>query len=114
MLRLLAVVVVLFGAFTAVGFGVPAVYIFGPLLGLTILMVGRATFNSLSMPADHVPQGDPVPVDPRDERTVYWCPGCGAEVLLLVRGTPLAPRHCGEKMTERQERLSRGPRSQSD
>lgn len=90
-------------AVTAVFAGVPAVYVFGPLAAVFILRVGLATFNSLEAGADHIPDSEPTPVDPRDERVVYWCAGCGAEVLLVVRGTPMPPRHCGERMTERVE-----------
>lgn len=82
---------------------VPAAYVFGPLVGLLILRVGIATFSSLREGASYIPDGPPVPVDPSAERVVYWCDGCGAELLLLVRGTAIAPRHCGERMTERAE-----------
>lgn len=77
-------------------------YVFAPLLGLLIWRVGIASFGSLRAGAAHVPDGPPVPVPP-DERITYWCAGCGAEVLLLVRGASVAPRHCGERMTERRE-----------
>lgn len=99
----------LFWPAVALGLGAAAVglvearYILAPLLGLTILRMGLATFGSLGAGAAHIPDGDPVPVDHDHERTTYWCAGCGAEVLLLVRGTAVAPRHCGEKMTERSE-----------
>lgn len=86
-------------ATVAVLAGVRPVLVFGPLVAYVILRVGLATFNSLDAGADHIPDSDPVPVDLDTERTVYWCNGCGAEVLLLVRGTPLPPRHCGEKMS---------------
>lgn len=101
MRTLLAVLVV--AATLAVLAGVPAVYVFGPLLAVFIVRMGLATFRSLEAGADHIPDSDPVPVDPRDDRTVYWCQGCGAEMLLTVRGTPVPPRHCGERMTERRE-----------
>lgn len=90
-------------AAAAVFAGVPAVFVFGPLLALLILRIGWATFNSFDEGASHIPDGDPVPVDPREERVIYWCEGCGAELLLTVRGTPVPPRHCGERMTERLE-----------
>lgn len=90
-------------ATVAVFAGVPAVFVFGPLVAFLILRIGFATFNSLESGADHIPDADPVPVDPRQERTTYWCPGCGAELLLIVRGTPMPPRHCGERMTQRRE-----------
>lgn len=108
--RLVGVVVVV-AAGIAVAAGVPAVFVFGPLLGLLILRIGLATFNSLEAGAAHIPDSDPQPVDPREERTVYWCDGCGAELLLVVRGTPVPPRHCGERMTERRELPGRLPGS---
>ncbi|MEX2221063.1 MAG: hypothetical protein WEG40_04620 [Candidatus Rokuibacteriota bacterium] len=94
---------VLAGTLLAI-FGVvePAV-VFAPLLGLVIFRAGVGSFASLRAGGAHIPDGPPVPVDPAAERTVYWCSGCGAELLLLVRGSEIAPRHCGEKMTERRE-----------
>lgn len=84
-------------------------YVFAPLLGLFIWRMGTASFGSLRAGAAHIPDGPPVPVDTSTERTTYWCGGCGAEVLLLVRGAEVAPRHCGEKMLERRE-VAGGPR----
>lgn len=78
-------------------------YVFAPLLGLTIWRIGIASFASLRHGGASIPDGPPEPVDTRVERTTYWCGGCGAELLLLVRGTASAPRHCGERMTERTE-----------
>jgi len=78
---------------------VPAAYVFAPLLGLLIYRVGVASLGSFRRGADHIPEGPPV--DVRSERITYWCEGCGAELLLLVRGTPVPPRHCGERMHER-------------
>jgi DNA-directed RNA polymerase subunit RPC12/RpoP len=78
-------------------------FVFAPLLGLTIYRIGVASFGSLRRGASYIPDGPPQPVDARAERTTYWCAGCGAEVLLLVRGADVAPRHCGERMTQRQE-----------
>jgi len=86
--------------------GVEARYVFAPLLGLAIWMVGLASFRSLRAGGAHIPDGPPQPIDTREERITYWCPGCGAELLLLVRGAQTAPRHCGERMVERHE-LSR-------
>jgi hypothetical protein len=82
-------------------------YVFGPLLGLAIARVGFATFASLRGGGAHIAQGEPEPVDQRRERVTYWCEGCGAELLLLVRGTATPPRHCGERMAERHE-VARG------
>jgi DNA-directed RNA polymerase subunit RPC12/RpoP len=81
---------------------VAAKYVFAPLLGLLIWRVGTASFASLRRGGAHIPAGPPQPVD-AGERITYWCGGCGAEVLLLVRGSDVAPRHCGERMTERRE-----------
>ena len=78
-------------------------YVFAPLLGLFIWRMGIASFGSLRQGAAHIPDGPPEPVDLAAERVVYWCAGCGAELLLLVRGATVAPRHCGERMTERRE-----------
>ena len=78
-------------------------FVFAPLLGLAIWRVGIASFASLRTGASHIPDGPPRPVDTRVERTTYWCSGCGAELLLLVRGTESPPRHCGERMIERSE-----------
>jgi hypothetical protein len=83
----------------------PAYLVFGPLLGLLILRIGLATFASLRAGGAHIPDGPARPVDLSAERIVYWCEGCGAELLLLARGTTIPPRHCGERMTERAEVL---------
>lgn len=82
---------------------VPAAYLFAPLLSLAILWIGLGSLRSLQLGGAHIPDGDPEVVDPTVERTTYWCAGCGAEVLLLVRGTDAPPRHCGERMRERIE-----------
>jgi DNA-directed RNA polymerase subunit RPC12/RpoP len=82
---------------------VPAAYLFAPLLSLAILWIGFGSLRSLQAGGAHIPDGDPEVVDPAVERTTYWCAGCGAEVLLLVRGTDMPPRHCGERMHERIE-----------
>jgi DNA-directed RNA polymerase subunit RPC12/RpoP len=84
---------------------VPTAYVFAPLLGIAILWFGLGSLRSLQAGAAHIPDGDPEQVDPTVERTTYWCAGCGAEVLLLIRGTASPPRHCGERMHERIEIL---------
>ncbi len=88
----------------------PAVYGLAPLLGLAILRVGYASLRSFQEGAAHIPSGEPTPLDVREERTTYWCDGCGAELLLLVRGTPMPPRHCGERMAVRAEVRGSHPR----
>lgn len=95
--------VVLLGLALALFGVVEPVYVFAPLLGLTIWRIGIGSFASLRHGAAHIPDGPPEPLDLRTERVVYACGGCGAEVLLLVRGTESAPRHCGEKMTTHRE-----------
>ena len=103
MLRRLFWLAVIAGLVAVAAGWVDARYVFAPLLGLLIWRIGVASFGSLRAGAAHIPQGEPVPLDPSAERVTYWCGGCGAEVLLLVRGAAVAPRHCGEKMTERRE-----------
>ena len=78
-------------------------YVMAPLLGLFIWRLGTASFGSLRHGAAHIPDGPATPVDMTAERVTYWCAGCGAEVLLLVRGAEVAPRHCGERMTDHRE-----------
>lgn len=82
---------------------VEARYVFAPLLGLVIWLVGLASFRSLRAGGAHIPDGPPQSIDTRQERITYWCADCGAELLLLVRGAQTAPRHCGERMAERRE-----------
>ena len=82
---------------------IPIEWVLAPLLGLAIYSVGVASLGSLRRGASYIPDGPPEPVDQAEERVTYWCAGCGAEVLLLVRGSATAPRHCGEKMHERRE-----------
>lgn len=82
---------------------VPAAYVLAPLLGLFIYRFGVASLASFARGSVSIPDGPPQPVDVRTERTTYWCGGCGAELLLLVRGAAVPPRHCGERMVERRE-----------
>jgi hypothetical protein len=75
------------------------------LMGAGILAVGFATLRSLGRPAPHgSAPADAAPIPP-DVRITYWCETCGAEVLLLRKGTDSPPRHCGESMVRRQEVL---------
>jgi DNA-directed RNA polymerase subunit RPC12/RpoP len=108
---ILTVAMVVVAVVVVLGTDVPAAYVFAPLLGMAILWFGLGSLRSLQAGASHIPDGDPVPVDVTSERITYWCAGCGAEVLLLIRGTESAPRHCGERMRERveivRERLGR-------
>jgi hypothetical protein len=88
---------------------VPGAYVVAVLMGVGIWSAGVASLGSLRRGHGSVPAGPPVPVDAGSERVTYCCSGCGAELLLLVRGSASAPRHCGERMTERRE-LPRGAR----
>jgi hypothetical protein len=85
---------------------VPGRYIVALFMGLAIWRVGIASFGSLRLAAAHVSDRPPLAVD-QGERVTYRCSSCGAEVLLLARGTLSPPRHCGESMVERRE-LARG------
>lgn len=103
MLRRLFWLAVVVGLLLALFDVVEPRYVLAPLLGLFIWRMGVASFGSLRHGGAHIPDGPAVPVDPATERVTYWCSGCGAEVLLLVRGAEVAPRHCGERMAERRE-----------
>lgn len=75
-----------------------------PLFALAIWVWARATLRSFLR---HGQTGiaaadEPEPVG-LDERTMYWCEECGTEVVLVVRGSGLPPRHCGTRMHERSE-----------
>lgn len=106
MKRLLWVAVALL-VFVALVTPLPSEYVLAPLVGIAIWQVGMGSLASFRNGAAHIPSGDPIAVDLEIERVVYWCQGCGAELLLLVRGTQTPPRHCGERMTERTE-IARG------
>ena len=101
-MKRLVMVLFLVGVVAASRGLIPWQLVFAPLLGLLIWSFGIASFGSLNRGAAHIPDGPPEAVDP-DERVTYTCTGCGAEVLLLVRGSAMPPRHCGEKMHERRE-----------
>ena len=96
----IAILIALFTAFAGV---IPIEWVLAPLLGVFIYSVGVASLGSLKRGASYIPDGPPEPVDPTEERVSYYCGGCGAELLLLVRGSATSPRHCGEKMHERVE-----------
>jgi hypothetical protein len=82
---------------------IPIQLVIAPLMAIAIYTVGVASLGSLKRGASHIPDGPPEPVDQRQERVTYFCGGCGAEALLLVRGSAMPLRHCGEKMHERIE-----------
>ena len=80
-------------------------WVFAPLLGWAFI---RWSIGSLrAMTADsrasaHLERPQPEVVS-RAERVLYWCEDCGTELVLLVRGTGKAPRHCATAMHERAE-----------
>ena len=72
-----------------------------PLLGLFVYKVGTASLRSMA--ARSTAPSSPARVDEEGTRTLYWCEQCGTELLLVIRGSGLPPRHCGERMHERRE-----------
>ncbi len=101
---LLLIPAVIVGVFVGVTFGWQ--WVFAPLLGWALLTWLIASLRVLVSDGQG---GDDVAVEPSpisgDERTLFWCEECGTEVMLLVRGTPRAPSHCGQRMHERTEIL---------
>ncbi|MDQ3932780.1 MAG: hypothetical protein M3252_08095, partial [Actinomycetota bacterium] len=77
-------------------------WVLAPLLGYAIFRSGTAMLRGMA-------EGGPSRADPpepvmnRPERTLYSCEQCGVELLLVVRGADIPPRHCGERMHERIE-----------
>jgi hypothetical protein len=82
-------------------------WVFAPLLAYALLRWSLASLRVLVTDAKHLgpEEGDATPVG-SDERILFWCEECGTELLLLVRGTPRAPSHCGQRMHERTEILN--------
>jgi DNA-directed RNA polymerase subunit RPC12/RpoP len=86
-------------------------YIIAIVIGLIIAGVGFGTLRGLARPAPGPKVDDAVPVIPEGAirvhpevvRVIYRCENCGTELLLLVKGTEAAPRHCGEHMARREE-----------
>lgn len=83
-------------------------FVLAPLLGLLIYRWATGTLRA--MVHDGRARVDADEQQPQvvtgDERVLYWCEECGTELVLVVRGSGLAPRHCGTKMHERAELLS--------
>jgi hypothetical protein len=102
---LLLIPAVIIGVFVGITFGWQ--WVFAPLLGWALMTWLIASLRVLV--TDGKGRGDaeggPTPIS-GDERTLFWCEECGTEVMLLVRGTPRAPSHCGQRMHERTELLN--------
>jgi len=76
-------------------------WVFAPLLGMALL---RWSMASLRVLVQDAADDDGLPAEQDGpERTVFHCVECGTEVLLLYRGTPKAPSHCGQRMNARVE-----------
>lgn len=106
-MKRLLVLILVAGLVVLVGTQVSWRLAVAPLLGLAIWSWARASLRSFVQHGQTgIAAGDePEPV-PADERTMYWCEECGTELVLTVRGSGLAPRHCATKMHERSEILS--------
>ena len=102
---LLLIPAAIIGVFVGVTFGWQ--WVFAPLLGWVMLTWLIASLRVLVTDGKgrEDGDGDATPIS-GNERTLFWCEECGTEVLLLVRGTPRAPSHCGQRMHERTEILN--------
>jgi hypothetical protein len=90
-----------------VGINVGWRWVLAPLLAYALLTWLYGSLRALTRPGYHQVDPDEEIDAVRDgERTLFWCEECGTEVLLLVRGTPRAPSHCGQRMHERTEILN--------
>lgn len=79
-------------------------WVFAPLLAYALLRWSIASLRVLVTDAKQLgDEADTAAPVGADERTLYWCEECGAELLLLVRGSARAPSHCGQRMHERTE-----------
>jgi hypothetical protein len=76
-------------------------WVLAPLLALGLL---RWSIASLRVLITDAADDTGLPeVEEGPERTVFHCPECGTELLLLFRGTERAPSHCGQRMSARTE-----------
>ena len=90
-----------------VGVNVGWRWVLAPLLAYALLAWLYGSLRALTKPGyDYVDPDEVVAAVGDDERTLFWCEECGTEVLLLVRGSPRAPSHCGQRMFERTEILN--------
>lgn len=83
-------------------------WVFAPLLGWAIYRWATGSLRAMVTDGRAIAAAEdtgPTPVV-GDERILYWCEECGTEVMLVIRGSGMPPRHCGTKMHERAELLS--------
>ncbi len=103
-MRKLLILLAVTGIFVLVGTQTEWRYAVAPLIGFSIWAWARATMRSF---LNHGQTGVDANTEPQvlepDDRTMYWCEECGTEVLLLVRGSGIPPRHCATRMHERAE-----------
>lgn len=103
---LLAIPMVLAAVVVGLTFGWK--WVLAPLLGIAIYRWATGTLRAMVHDGQARVGADeqqPQLVAP-DERVLYWCEECGTELVLVVRGSGKAPRHCGGGMHERAELLS--------
>lgn len=72
------------------------------LFGLIIFAIGFVTVRGFAGPRGGVERPPPEPL-PAGVRILFWCENCGAELLVVRRGSDAIPRHCGEPMHRREE-----------
>ena len=80
-------------------------WVFAPLLAWAFIRWSVGSLRAMvsdGRAVSHLEEPQPTPVA-RTERVLYWCQDCGTELLLLVRGTGKAPRHCAQSMHVREE-----------
>ena len=104
----MAILIGLFGLAFAIVIGqlVGFQWVFAPLLGFVIFKWSFTTLRSMAYGGQADEPNEPQPVSLDDDRILYWCEECGTELVLTVRGTGKAPRHCGTSMHERAELLN--------
>lgn len=77
--------------------------LFAILIGVAIAAVGGSMLRGLSRPGPSAPSPDEAQPMLHVARVTFWCETCGTELLLLRKGTDAPPKHCGEKMLQREE-----------
>jgi hypothetical protein len=77
-------------------------YLVAALMGLLVLLTGRAVFRGYGRTRG--PTGPPQDVDDGEGLLVFACETCGEQLVLLRKGTDVPPRHCAEPMVLRRVR----------